>query len=564
MAAAPSPAQPGSLAAPLPADLLHRIFCAAAPGSPYERHNVGVLSFEERARAEAVCKHWRSALSSRPAVCQSLALGNKPASFWSFGAAAAAESAAASGRALRLAEAVAARAPEVQRIVLQVHAEDGQQLSEAVKQALGAIMAHPGSRTLQVLLHDAGLERRLAAYLAAAVAPPRASLARLEVRLSFMRGDLQLMPAQLGPALPSLPHVKQLLVQSTVGCSVLLRLPMPQLEQLRVEALDEELGPVPARLVTVAPPQRPPQGAASAPPFPSLARADIDTVRLSLDGAAAPNLAALELQLFFPKASIMLRNAAALSSLSRLDLKPTTVFNDALLGELGPGEADTAIHSNCCAPLLASVARTLRQLSLSLEEPPNAAMIAALRGLAQLTQLSLRLGGTSAAGHWDGEEGEQEEAPQGPEPPSVHLDCQLLAGMSQLHQLALSQDRDSLAAALDSPAAMRRLSALHTLSLGDPSPLPALAPHLPPSLTRLDLPHTKVAQLGGDAKAALQSIPQLRCLSFEGREYASGCGKARLEEARSRHTAAVRAVRACLPPGCQLLAQEPAAGYWYR
>ncbi|KAL4458748.1 hypothetical protein ABPG75_013613 [Micractinium tetrahymenae] len=55
--------------------------------------------------------------------------------------------------------------------------------------------------------------------------------------------------------------------------------------------------------------------------------------------------------------------------------------------------ADTAMHSNRFAPLLAAVAPTLRQLSLLLEEPLDAAMAAALRGLTGLMWLHVRLGG---------------------------------------------------------------------------------------------------------------------------------------------------------------------------
>ncbi|KAL4420447.1 hypothetical protein ABPG75_010103 [Micractinium tetrahymenae] len=134
--------------------------------------------------------------------------------------------------------------------------------------------------------------------------------------------------------------------------------------------------------------------------------------------------------------------------------------------------------------------------------------------------------------------------------------------MAQLRQLSLSQDYNSLAAALDNPSALQQLTALRTLSLGDPSPLPALAPHLPPSLTRLELPHTAAAQLGREELSALECARQLRCLSL-GRERVDRGGKARLEEARSRHAAAVRAVRACLPPGCELLAQEPITSSWH-
>ncbi|KAL4420446.1 hypothetical protein ABPG75_010102 [Micractinium tetrahymenae] len=363
MAAEQVSGEPGSLAAALPADLLHRIFCTADARAALHGRQADVLSFEERAQAEAVCKHWRAALSSRPTACQSLVLGRQRASPSSLGAAAPAEPAASTAKAQRLAEAVAARAPVVQHIKLIVHARDCQQLSDAVIRALRATFAHQGSRTLEVLLHSDGLERRLAAYLAAAVTPPCASLARLELRLSHMRGDLHLAPAQLGFALPSLPHVRQLLVQSTADCAVVLSLPMLQLESLKVQALKEQLGPVPAQLVAlgllrIGLKAEALQRGSGAPLFPLLARADIDSAGLSLDAAAAPNLAALKLQLFLPGAYVIEHNLLALTRLTHLDLISTTIFSDACLGKLGEGEpADTAVYSNCFAPLLAWHAR---------------------------------------------------------------------------------------------------------------------------------------------------------------------------------------------------------------
>ncbi|KAL4420452.1 hypothetical protein ABPG75_010108 [Micractinium tetrahymenae] len=462
----------GSLAATLPADLLHRIFCAADPEAAELGLNVDLLSFEERVRAEAVCKHWRAALTSRPAACAFIHLGSELT--WQ-----GSEAEAASEKAVRRALAVAARAPLADRIYSDVGDMDSQQLIAAHSAALEALLGCLGPRTLALELpHNC---KALPAYLAAAAS--HTSLARLELNIS---GDVSLAAS---PALPGLPHVTELeFTPISGGDSIALSLPMPRLQEANLVADDTEYGPIPLQGVSIlaaGPGTGPGGGSSQQALLSSLTRLKVEAHRLELDGAALPALAQLHLDLYFPHGRLVVRNAAALTSLSRLDLRPTTVYDDASLAHMAPWsavEADTVVRSNRLTPLLTGVSRTLRQLSLNLEEPLNTSMTAAVRGLTNLTRLELKLGGSGP--EYDGQ---YEADIFGFEPACVRLDCRLLAGMAQLRQLALSQDRDLLANALLSRAALRRLPALHTLSLGDPSPLPALAPHLPPSLTRLDL-----------------------------------------------------------------------------
>lgn len=111
------------------------------------------------------------------------------------------------------------------------------------------------------------------------------------------------------------------------------------------------------------------------------------------------------------------------------DLTATTVFNDALLGEMGGGEmADTSVHSNWFSRLLGGGLPALRTLSLNIAEPLNAPMKRALRQLSGLTELKLR-----CADEEDEEEREGEE--EGERAPRQHgptADCKLLEGMTAL------------------------------------------------------------------------------------------------------------------------------------
>ncbi|KAL4420454.1 hypothetical protein ABPG75_010110 [Micractinium tetrahymenae] len=123
--------------------------------------------------------------------------------------------------------------------------------------------------------------------------------------------------------------------------------------------------------------------------------------------------------------------------------------------------------------------------------------------------------------------------------------------MAQLQDLTLSHQGGWLAAALARPSALQRLSVLHTLGLGDPSPLPALAPHLPPSLTRLELPNTAASDLGQHHLQALEALHSLRCLALAPeRDRAGELWQAASFEAQQEE--ALAALRCCLPLGCRV------------
>lgn len=109
------------------------------------------------------------------------------------------------------------------------------------------------------------------------------------------------------------------------------------------------------------------------------------------------------------------------------DLTATTVFNDALLGEMGGGEmADTSVHSNWFSRLLGGGLPALRTLSLNISEPLNAPMKRALRQLSGLTALKLRCEDEEE------DEGEEEEGERAPRQRGPTVDCKLLEGMTAL------------------------------------------------------------------------------------------------------------------------------------
>lgn len=83
-------------------------------------------------------------------------------------------------------------------------------------------------------------------------AAPFASFTGLHYECHGLAGvHLLLLPSA---ALPRLPHVRSLTIQSGVRTAITLSLPMPRLESITVWELDEELGPICADLVAIAKP----------------------------------------------------------------------------------------------------------------------------------------------------------------------------------------------------------------------------------------------------------------------------------------------------------------------
>ena len=173
-------------------------------------------------------------------------------------------------------------------------------------------------------------------------------------------------------------------------------------------------------------------------------------------------------------------------------LHSDSVYSRGVLSEMGepmPGW-DLTLHSNVFEPLLAAAAAApLRALGLTVGEPLDEAMAAALRGLS-LTSLYVRVADpASFEDMFEEEENWMEEgdapstqpaaAPPPPPQPKHTLDCRLLAGMTGLEELSAS-DGERLA----HPEALARLPALRTLRLPDAAfAARALAPpataHLP-------------------------------------------------------------------------------------
>ncbi|KAL4420444.1 hypothetical protein ABPG75_010100 [Micractinium tetrahymenae] len=441
-------------------DVLCPVFSVTQPGSeaptcrPFHSSSPPVLSFAEH----SVNKHWRKLLRSCPAAYDSLALG----SLGEDGERAQLQ------RAAQQARAVAARAPVVRRIELRLWSFSSAELDAALSAVLDALLARPGSRVLMVRLHGNAAMRRLLALLPAAAHHP--SLFRLDLLCSGEEGEHGSAVLEASEQLHSLPHLRHLriLPSTDLGATVYVGLPMPRLETLKLELPVGELGPTPPRLML-------PFGTeldnAAAPLFSSLSRLDMGGKLVPLDGRWAPALQELRLCLVFPGVLLAAANLDAMSRLSRLELS--------------------------------AIANLELWLSLSLEEPVDEDVAAALRSLGQLTRLGLRLGGGN---RWlfegaseeggstsDGGEGEREEEEEGEEeqtveeeeeeedegeeeaaPAPVRLDCRLLAGMDKLQSLAVFRFGGPLSGALESLQGLRQLTALHTLSLDDTSPLRSL------------------------------------------------------------------------------------------
>ena len=178
------------------------------------------------------------------------------------------------------------------------------------------------------------------------------------------------------------------------------------------------------------------------------------------------------------------------------DLDASTVHTIAMMEEGGDYGEDRAVHTNQLAPLLSAGARSVQQLALTIAEPPNADLAAALRAATRVTSLRLRF--TS-----------REWAAQG----ATRLDCSLLGGMKQLRTLSTDA-----AQRLDNPTALAAVP-LAELLMPIATALPAIAPHTP-GLTRLQLARCSAEGLHSAEAAvgqALHRLTALRCLELGGR-----------------------------------------------
>lgn len=207
------------------------------------------------------------------------------------------------------------------------------------------------------------------------------------------------------------------------------------------------------------------------------------------------------------------------------------------------------MYSNRLVPLLDAAAPSLRQLRLTIGEPPvdqgPQCLADALLRATGLTSLELR---------FTSEEWEAQDA--------TRLNCHMLGGMSQLRRL-----RTDAAGRLDGLLALAALP-LADVTLEGPAALPAIAPHTP-GLTRLELGGCSAAALHSAEAAvgqALHGLAALRCLVLGGREelslQRSPEAEAAAREVQERHAEAEAALRALLPPGCEVEAASPAVHLW--
>lgn len=231
------------------------------------------------------------------------------------------------------------------------------------------------------------------------------------------------------------------------------------------------------------------------------------------------------------------------------ELNSSTRNTIALLEETEDFEADQTVYSNRLVPLLDAAAPSLRQLRLTIGEPPvdegPECLAAALLLATGLTSLELRF----TSEEWTAQD-------------ATRLDCHLLGGMSQLRHL-----RTDAAGRLDGLAALAALT-LADVVLEGPAALPAIAPHAP-GLTRLELGGCRAAALHGAEAAvgqALHSLIALRCLALGRREelslQRSPEAEAAAREVQERRAEAVTALHALLPPGCEVEAAPPAVHLW--
>ncbi len=216
------------------------------------------------------------------------------------------------------------------------------------------------------------------------------------------------------------------------------------------------------------------------------------------------------------------------------DLDASTVHTIQLMEQQAApqGQVDRSVHTNQLAPLILAACHSLRQLALTIAEPPDDDMADALRAATRVTSLRLRF----TSSEW---------AAQG----ATRLDCSLLGGMALLRTLSTDA-----AQRLDNLTALAALP-LAELAIEGPAALPAMAPHTP-VLTRLELARCNGAALHSVEPAvghALRSLTALRCLTMGGLEEVSMRSSpetaAEAAETQEHHAVALAALRALLPAG---------------
>ncbi|KAI7843345.1 hypothetical protein COHA_003042 [Chlorella ohadii] len=412
-------------------------------------------------------------------------------------------------------------------------------LLKAYLDALSALLSVDGGGRSFTLVASSPARDGTEAALAAVA--PHAACERLEIDWCTTGGQgFDLVPTK---RLPSLPHVRRMRACLDEGTMARFSLPMPRLEELTLPETPEMFAPIVSRAVGLVPPSN-----ARSQPFPALRRLSVTTIGLVLNIATMPALEHLGVKLYYPQVHLALTlppSGTLPSSLTSLDLDASTVHTIAMMEEGGDYGEDRAVHTNQLAPLLSAGARSVRQLALTIAEPPNADLAAALRAATGLTSLQLRLTGKE----WAAQDG-------------TRLDCSLLGGMALLRTLSTDE-----AQRLDNPTTLAAVP-LAELAIEGPAALPAIAPHTP-GLTRLELAgcsaeglHTAEPAVG----QALHGLTALRCLALGGREELSRRNSPEtIAEARGmqeRHAVAMAALRALLPAGCEVQAAEPAMHLW--
>lgn len=228
------------------------------------------------------------------------------------------------------------------------------------------------------------------------------------------------------------------------------------------------------------------------------------------------------------------------------DLDASTVMTAGLACEMNYSIADIEkycphhVASNLLAPLLAAAAPSLRQLQLTIGEAPDDPMAAALRAATRVNSLALRF----RSSDW-------------PPDDAARLDCRLLSAMRQLRRLHVD-----LGERLEAPAALAALPLLD-LTLDCHEALPAIAPHVA-GLLYLHLSDSCAADLreAEPAVQALRRLTSLRRLTLAGQAgrvvgYTNAETAAQASKAESGHVAALAALQALLPAGCQVQAKPP-------
>ncbi|KAI7843344.1 hypothetical protein COHA_003041 [Chlorella ohadii] len=412
-------------------------------------------------------------------------------------------------------------------------------LLEAYLDALTVLLLGRGSGRSFTLAASSAAQEDVGCALAAVA--PHAGCQRLE--LDVRQAGVTSFNLVPGKRLSSLPHVRRMRVRLDGSTMGRFSLPMPRLEELSLPETRKNFAPLAAYCVWVSQARN-----ARSAPFPALRCLSVTTAALVWHTSTMLALEHLGVKLYYPHAhlNVVLPASGALpSSLTSLDLDASTVNTLQLMEQQAAPQGeellqDRLVHTNQLAPLLSAACRSVRQLALTIAEPPDEEMADALHAATRVTNLRLRF--TS-----------REWAAQG----ATRLYCSLLGGMKLLRTLSTDA-----AQRLDNPAALATLP-LAELAIEGAAALPSIAPHTP-RLTRLELVGCSAEGLHSAEPAvrqALHGLTALRCLALGGQERFSG--RSRAETAaeaggmQERHTAGMAALRALLPAGCEVQAAEP-------